>query len=84
MRTGWWIFAAVLSFWVLLQILPFEPLARALGPYPEPLWRGESQPGDLGGWHDYAHNDLLQWLFEMGVVRAGLLAASAVAVWRDP
>ncbi len=44
-RTGWWIFAAVLSFWVLLQVLPFEPLARALGPYPEALWRGESKPG---------------------------------------
>lgn len=27
------------------------------------------QPPPLsGGWYDYAHNDLLQWLFEMGLV----------------
>ena len=37
------------------------------------------QPGDIGGWYDYAHNDLLQWGVEMGL--AGLLLLGAVA-WR--
>ena len=41
------------------------------------------QPGDMGGWYDYAHNDLLQWLLEMGLVGAGLLAAAAVALVRN-
>ncbi|MGK7294631.1 MAG: O-antigen ligase family protein [Candidatus Wenzhouxiangella sp. M2_3B_020] len=41
------------------------------------------QPGDMGGWYDYAHNDLLQWLLEMGLVGAGLLAAALVALWRN-
>jgi putative inorganic carbon (HCO3(-)) transporter len=34
------------------------------------------QPGDVRGWYDYAHNDLLQWVFEMGVV--GVLAIVAI------
>ena len=28
------------------------------------------QPEHIGGWWDYAHNDLLQWLLEMGLVGA--------------
>lgn len=40
------------------------------------------QPGDMGGWYDYAHNDLLQWLLEMGVVGAALLAVVIAALWR--
>lgn len=40
------------------------------------------QPGDMGGWYDYAHNDLLQWLLEMGVVGAVLLAVVIAALWR--
>ncbi len=31
------------------------------------------QPGDISGWYDYAHNDLLQWLVEMGLIGALLL-----------
>jgi len=41
------------------------------------------QPGDMGGWYDYAHNDLLQWLLEAGIVGLGLLAAAAIALWRN-
>ena len=41
------------------------------------------QPGDMGGWYDYAHSDLLQWLFEMGLVGAGLLIAVGVGLLRN-
>ncbi len=41
------------------------------------------QPGDLTGWYDYAHNDLLQWLVEMGLVGAGLLIAVLVTLVRN-
>lgn len=41
------------------------------------------QPADMGGWYDYAHNDLLQWLLEMGVIGALLLAAAGVAMARN-
>jgi len=41
------------------------------------------QPGDMGGWYDYAHNDLLQWLLEMGLVGAGLLLAVLIGLWRN-
>lgn len=37
------------------------------------------QPGDITGWYDYAHNDLLQWGVEMGL--PGLLLLAAVA-WK--
>ena len=40
------------------------------------------QPGHLTQWWDYAHNDLLQWLIEMGVIGAALLIAVAVALIR--
>lgn len=35
---GWWGVIAIISTLTLLQVLPFEPLARAFGPYPEALW----------------------------------------------
>lgn len=35
------------------------------------------QPGHIGGWYDYAHNDLLQWGVEMGL--PGLLLLGTVA-----
>jgi O-antigen ligase len=41
------------------------------------------QPADMGGWYDYAHNDLLQWLLEMGVVGALLLAVALAALIRN-
>lgn len=31
------------------------------------------QPGHIGGWWDYAHNDLLQWLLELGLIGAMVL-----------
>lgn len=31
------------------------------------------QPGDITGWWDYAHNDLLQWLLEAGLIGALVL-----------
>ncbi|RFF32404.1 O-antigen ligase domain-containing protein [Wenzhouxiangella sediminis] len=37
------------------------------------------QPGDIRGWYDYAHNDLLQWGIETGL--PGLLLLGAVA-WK--
>ena len=40
------------------------------------------QPANMSGWYDYAHNDLLQWLLEMGVIGAALLVAVGVALWR--
>ncbi len=36
--TGWWVFFGLLTFTVLLQVLPIRPLAAWLGPYPEALW----------------------------------------------
>ena len=40
------------------------------------------QPGHIGGWWDYAHNDLLQWLLEMGLVGLVLLAMVIGAIIR--
>lgn len=40
------------------------------------------QPGELTGWYDYAHNDLLQWLLEMGLVGAALLVIVGIALYR--
>ncbi len=40
------------------------------------------QPGDIGGWFDYAHNDLLQWLLEMGLVGAVLLLIVGIGLYR--
>ena len=39
------------------------------------------QPDQIGGWWDYAHSDVLQWLLEMGLVGAllaGLVAAALI------
>ncbi len=41
------------------------------------------QPADMGGWYDYAHNDLLQWLLETGIVGAILLLAAGMALIRN-
>ena len=41
------------------------------------------QPGNLSGWWDYAHNDLLQWLLEMGLVGLILLGMVVVTVIRN-
>ncbi len=41
------------------------------------------QEGRMGGWWDYAHNDVLQWLLETGLVGAVLLASVLVALWRQ-
>lgn len=41
------------------------------------------QPAELRGWYDHAHSDLLQWLLEMGVIGALLLAGLVVAVLRS-
>ena len=72
----------------------FEVYSRMLGELEAAWWAWgvglggfeavfkQVQPGDMTGWYDYAHNDLLQWLLEMGVVGALLLVAAAVALWR--
>ena len=41
------------------------------------------QPGHINAWYDYAHNDLLQWLLEMGLVGAGLLMAVLLTIARN-
>ena len=41
------------------------------------------QPGHINAWYDYAHNDLLQWLLEMGLIGAGLLIAVLTGIWRN-
>lgn len=40
------------------------------------------QPGDSSGWWDYAHNDLLQWLIEMGIIGAAILLAIIAGLLR--
>jgi len=68
--TGWWVFAAVLSVWTALQVLPLDALARTLGPYPDVLWQGESMPGQwspnpnatLRGWATFIALMTLAWL----------------------
>jgi len=40
------------------------------------------QPAHATGWLDYAHNDLLQWLVEMGVVGLVILGIIATALIR--
>ena len=68
--TGWWVFAGVLSLWAALQVLPLDALARALGPYPDVLWQGESAPGQwspnpnatLRGWATFIALMTLAWL----------------------
>lgn len=55
---GWWVFAAVLSAWAALQVLPLEFLARALGPYPDALWSGDGRPGQ---WSPNPNYTLRAW-----------------------
>lgn len=70
----------------LLGIMLFEFPARwwlhgvGLGGF-EAVFK-QFQPAHLTAWYDYAHNDLLQWLLEMGVVGAALLVGVGVALWR--
>jgi hypothetical protein len=40
------------------------------------------QPGHIGGWWDYLHNDVLQFALEMGLMGVALLLMVAVALWR--
>ncbi|MEN1727382.1 MAG: O-antigen ligase family protein, partial [Pseudomonadota bacterium] len=40
------------------------------------------QPADITGWWDYAHNDLLQWLLEAGLVGAVVLGVVLSGLWR--
>lgn len=40
------------------------------------------QPGELTGWYDYAHNDLLQWLLEMGLVGAVVMVLVGAGLYR--
>jgi len=78
--TGWWIFAAVLSFWVLLQLLPFEPLARALGPYPEALWQGDSEPGQ---WSPNPNATLRGWAVFVALMTVAWTTAALTRKYRD-
>ncbi|MGB0514333.1 MAG: O-antigen ligase family protein [Wenzhouxiangellaceae bacterium] len=41
------------------------------------------QPAHLDGWFDYAHNDILQWLLETGLVGAILLILAGMSLWRN-
>jgi len=41
------------------------------------------QPGHITGWWDYAHNDLLQWLLELGLVGAAVLLLVIAVVVRN-
>jgi len=79
-RAGWWIFAAVLSVWVLLQLLPFEPLAGALGPYPEALWRGESRPGQ---WSPNPNATLRGWAVFVALMTVAWITAVLPRQYRD-
>ncbi|MFU8832891.1 MAG: O-antigen ligase family protein [Wenzhouxiangella sp.] len=41
------------------------------------------QPADMGSWWDYAHNDLLQFVLEMGVVGIILIGMVGAAIWKN-
>ena len=41
------------------------------------------QPAHISGWYDYAHNDLLQWLLEMGLVGGALLLVVIIGLLRS-
>jgi O-antigen ligase len=40
------------------------------------------QPGHIDGWWDYAHNDLLQWLLELGLIGAVVLMLVLASIIR--
>lgn len=73
----------------------FEVLALMLTQFPWEWWvHGvglggfeaafkQIQPGHITSWMDYAHNDLLQWLIEMGIVGLALLGVVVVALTRS-
>src|SRR6056297_1562453 len=79
-RPGWWIFAAVLSFWVVLQVMPFEPLARALGPYPDVLWQGTSQPSQ---WSPNPNATLRGWVVFVALMTVAWTTAKLPGKYRD-
>jgi len=78
--TGWWIFAGVLSTWVLLQLLPFEPLARALGPYPDALWQGSSEPGQ---WSPNPNATLRGWAVFVALMTVAWTTSTLLRKHRD-
>jgi len=41
------------------------------------------QPPGITGWWDYAHNDLLQWLLETGLVGAAILTLVLYGLWQQ-
>ena len=73
---SWFVFASVLTLWVLLQVLPIELLARTFGPYPDALWSGEGQPGQ---WSPNPNYSLRAW----AVFVALMTVAWAVAAMRS-
>jgi len=79
-RAGWWVFAGVFSAWVLLQLLPFELLARALGPYPEALWQGEARPGQ---WSPNPNATLRGWAVFFALMVVAWITASLPRSRRD-
>ena len=79
-RAGWWMFAAVLSLWVLLQVIPFELLARALGPYPEALWRGSTGPAQ---WSPNPNATLRGWAVFIALMTVAWTTARLPRKYRD-
>jgi len=78
--TAWWLFAGILSAWALLQVLPLEFLARALGPYPEALWGGEAEPGQ---WSPNPNATLRGWATFIALMTVAWAAASMKHKHRD-
>tara|TARA_Y100001933_G_scaffold246957_1_gene279213 strand:- start:1183 stop:2553 length:1371 start_codon:yes stop_codon:yes gene_type:complete len=78
--TGWWIFAGVLSAWVLLQLLPLDPLARALGPYPEALWQGGTEPGQ---WSPNPNATLRGWAVFIALMTVAWITSALSRRHRD-
>lgn len=78
--TSWWIFAAALSLWVLLQVFPFEPLARALGPYPDALWQGNAEPGQ---WSPNPNATLRGWAVFVALMTVAWTTSALSRKYRD-
>lgn len=73
----WTIFSSTLD-----GIGVFGPIGTGPGNYPE-TYRA-FQPPELGHWFiNHAHNDYLEWLFEGGLVAAGLILLLLVLVARQ-
>jgi hypothetical protein len=68
---GWWVFGAIFSAWVGLQVLPVEILARTFGPYPDLIWQTDAAPGQwspnpaytLRAWATFAALASVAWWF---------------------